>query len=64
MHKQMLIRHLGVALLAQNRAIRVSQDKYGDNHIMTTTLKMEAKELADYIYSLENERQEDKKKGA
>lgn len=63
MHKQMLVRHLGVALLAQNRAIRVAQEKYGDNHLITTTLKMEAKELADYIYVLENP-PEDKKKGA
>lgn len=61
MHKQMLVRHLGIALLAQNRAIRAAEEKYGTNHILTTTLKMEGKELADYILKIENEPDTNKK---
>lgn len=60
MHKQMLIRHLQVALIAQKRAITAALQKYGENHIMTTTLRMEEKELADYITKLQTE----KEKGA
>lgn len=52
MHKPMIIRHLEIALAAQKRAVRMSQDKYGDNHLVTTTLKMEEKDLSDYIDKL------------
>lgn len=52
MHKQTIIRHLDIALSAQRRAVRMGQEKYGDNHLVTQTLKMEEKELSDYIDKL------------
>lgn len=55
MHKQMLIRHLQVANVAAMRAIGAAEGKYGNNHLVTTTLKMEQKELSDYIAQLQQE---------
>lgn len=55
MHKPMLVRHLKSALQGARRSTTQAHQKYGDNHIMTTTMKMEEKELADYISKLENE---------
>lgn len=70
MHKPMLIRHLEIALAAQRRAVRMGQEKYGDNHLVTTTLKMEEKELSDYILKIQQANEitlttePEKKKGA
>ena len=55
MQKQMLIRHLNVALIAQRRAVNAATEKYGTNHLLYTTLRMEEKELADYIDKLQSE---------
>ena len=55
MQKQMLIRHLQVANMAQMRAIGAAEAKYGNNHLLTTTLRMEQKELSDYIAQLQQE---------
>lgn len=55
MHKPMLIRHLQVANVAAMRAIGAAEQKYGNNHLVTTTLKMEQKELSDYIAQLQQE---------
>lgn len=61
MHKQMLIRHLELALKACERGTKMAIEKYGTNHLVTTTLTMEEKELRDYIDKL---KVEEMKKGA
>lgn len=55
MHKAMLIIHLQVANVAAMRAIGAATAKYGQHHLVTTTLRMEQKELSDYIAQLQQE---------
>lgn len=55
MHKAILIMHLQVANVAAMRAIGAAETKYGQNHLVTTTLRMEQKELSDYIAQLKQE---------
>lgn len=40
-------------LQSKTRQKNQMQQLYGDNHILTTTLAMEEKEIRDYIHKLE-----------